>query len=108
MKILLDENIPRHVKFQFPSQYIVMSSQDMGWEGKKNGELLALLIAEGFEIFKTLDKNLQYQQNLSKFNVTIFLLSAPDNTKKTFEQLALKLIEVLNHGTYHKFEIITY
>jgi predicted nuclease of predicted toxin-antitoxin system len=39
MKILLDENIPTKVKFDFGEGYEIFTVRDMNWLGKKNGEL---------------------------------------------------------------------
>ena len=67
----------------------------MGWRGKKNGELLVLMIKNGFEAFITIDRNLQYQQNLSKLNLTIFVLNAQDNRISSLEPLIPK-----NQGSF--------
>lgn len=53
MKILLDENIPVKVRFDFGEGYEVRPVRDMGWLGKKNGELLGLAAFNGFDIFIT-------------------------------------------------------
>ncbi len=50
-----------------------------GWAGKKNGELIQLLVADGFEVFLTVDQNLQYQQNLRAANVGVIVLVATTN-----------------------------
>ena len=42
MNILLDENLPKQLKADFGSDYDVKTVRDMGWLGKKNGELLGL------------------------------------------------------------------
>ncbi len=55
----------------------------MGWLGKKNGELLGLMVLNGFDFFITLDKNLKHQQNLPKFDMTIFILLASNNKHQT-------------------------
>ena len=65
----------------------------MDWLGKKNGELLCLLIENKFEIFVTVDKNLQYQQNLARLPLTIFVLRALDNRLQTLQQLIPLIFE---------------
>ena len=50
----------------------------MGWSGVKNGDLLALAAAE-FDAFVTVDKSLQYQQNLSTLPIAVVLLDAHSN-----------------------------
>ena len=44
MKILLDENIPKMLKQHFGKPYRVFTVQEMSWDGKKNGELLGLMM----------------------------------------------------------------
>jgi len=43
MKILLDESLPRKLRNDFPGGHEVLTVRDMGWLGKKNGELLKLM-----------------------------------------------------------------
>lgn len=50
----------------------------MGWSGIKNGELLRLS-ASDFDVFITVDKNLQYQQNLSALPIAVVVLHAQSN-----------------------------
>ena len=56
MKVLLDENIPEELKADL-SAHEVYSIREMGWKGKKNGELIQNLVKERFEILLTADKN---------------------------------------------------
>ena len=72
MKILLDESLPRKLKYDFGEEHEVITVRDKDWLGKKNGELLKLMISEEFEIFITVDRNLPYQQNLERFPLCIF------------------------------------
>ena len=44
MKLLLDENLPKRLKQDFLDHEIYIL-RDKGWKGKKNGELLALMIS---------------------------------------------------------------
>lgn len=74
MKILFDESLPRKLKADFGPGYEVKTVRDMDWLGKKNGELLGLIIFNGFDFFLTIDKNLKYQQNLHKFDITYFFV----------------------------------
>ena len=39
MKILLDESLPRKLRNDFNEEHEVLTVRDMGWLGKKNGEL---------------------------------------------------------------------
>jgi len=55
MKILLDESLPRKLRNNFGLEHEVFTVLDKGWLGKKNGELLKLMIEDKFELFVTVD-----------------------------------------------------
>ena len=57
----------------------VRTTQEQGWAGKRNGELLKLALAAGFEILVTGDKNLEFQQNLRISGLVLVVLVAPSN-----------------------------
>ncbi|MDZ7967468.1 MAG: hypothetical protein RM368_21360 [Nostoc sp. DedSLP03] len=78
MLILLDECVPRPLKREL-TDYEVRTVVEMGWSGKKNGELLQLMIQESFTILLTTDQNLQYQQNLQQAGVAVVVLVASSN-----------------------------
>ncbi len=61
MKLLLDENLPKKLKLDF-REYEIYTIREKGWNGKSNGELLRVMLEEGFEVLLTFDKNLQHQQ----------------------------------------------
>lgn len=79
MKILVDECAPKDLKFALAAKGHDSSTvQEIGLSGKKNGELLSL--AEGrFDVLLTLDKNIQFQQNLSGRKIAVLLLGAKSN-----------------------------
>jgi len=106
MKILLDENIPAKVKFDFGPGYEVHSVRDMGWLGKKNGELMGLMTFNGFNFFITVDKNLAKQQNISRFDIKIVLLIAKNNKHQTLQLLIPKVKELLQSGKCKNFNEI--
>ena len=78
MRILLDECIPRKLKKAFLS-YECHSVPDAGWAGKKNGELLALAEESGYDVFITLDRGIEYQQNLQRRRIAVILLRTESN-----------------------------
>lgn len=90
MKLLLDENLPKKLKEGFPN-HETYTVRDMGWNGKTNGELLALMIQGGFDVFLTFDRNLQYQQNFKKYSIPVFVLSSKDNTYLNLKFLIPKI-----------------
>ena len=72
MKILLDESVPRLIKTRL-TELSINTVQEMGWTGKKNGELLALA-AKHFDVFITADKQLRFQQDLSNLQLSVIVL----------------------------------
>ncbi|CAN5240357.1 hypothetical protein BH23BAC1_BH23BAC1_40240 [soil metagenome] len=60
MRILLDKNLPKRLKKDF-SDYEIYTIREKAWNGKKNGELMSLLVAAEFQILMTFDKNLPFQ-----------------------------------------------
>lgn len=54
----------------------VRTIREMGWAGKKNGELLALMVGAGFAVLLTVDQNLRYQQNLAASGVAVVVMVA--------------------------------
>jgi hypothetical protein len=95
MKLLLDENLPKRLKLDFP-EHEVYTVRDKEWNGIKNGELLKLMIEDSFEALLTFDKNLQYQQNFSKYTLTVFVLTATINTYAELTKLTPKVKEYLD------------
>tara|TARA_R110002020_G_scaffold1998_2_gene9189 strand:+ start:64777 stop:64920 length:144 start_codon:yes stop_codon:yes gene_type:complete len=40
MRLLLDENLPRKLKYRFSEAHEILTVPEMGWSGIKNGDLL--------------------------------------------------------------------
>jgi hypothetical protein len=59
------------------------TTPEMGWAGNRNGELLRLAERQ-FDVFLTVDRKLQHQQNLSAFKIAVIVLVARSNA---FERL---------------------
>jgi len=94
MKVLLDECLPKRLKRELPG-HDVSRVQDMGWAGIKNGALLTLIQASGFEAFVTIDGNLEFQQNLRAITFAVIVLDAPDNTIDTLRPLMAEVMKAL-------------
>lgn len=107
MKILLDENMPAKVKYDFGENFEIHTVKDMGWLGMKNGELLNLATINGFDIFLTLDKNLKYQQSINKFDLKFIVLLSVNNKHQTLQPYIEKVKDLLNSGNIPKLSEIT-
>lgn len=109
MKILLDENIPKRLRFRIqgrPGITQVSTIKEMGWNGKTNGELLRLLTENGFDVLITLDKGLYQQQNLTKFSITVVLLRVKTNKYEDIQPILQKLYSSLAERPSGKLVII--
>ena len=65
MKILLDECVTKKLK-RYLSDFEVRTVVEMGWSGYRNGKLLNTAVLEHFDIVLSIDKNMVYQQNMTK------------------------------------------
>lgn len=74
-KILIDENLPRRLEIDFTDDdYNAIAISTQGWTGKKDKEMLELMVENKFDILLTADKSLQYEQNLDKYNIQILVV----------------------------------
>jgi len=85
MRVLLDECLPRKLKYSLDG-HEATTVQERGWSGKKNGELLRLM-NDSVDVFLTSDQNLRYQQDLSIIRYRIIVLVARDNRLSTLQPL---------------------
>jgi hypothetical protein len=102
MLVLLDECLPKRLANKIVG-HEVRTVADMGWSGKKNGELLSLAAASAFHVFLTGDQNLRYQQNLVSIDVGVIVLCAGSNRLDDLNALVPSLLLVL--GTIKKGEL---
>ena len=63
MKVLLDECVPRKLKPHL-SNHVCRTVSEAGLSGRKNGILLRLAEAEGYDALVTIDRGMEAQQNL--------------------------------------------
>ena len=78
MRVLLDECVPRRLRRELPG-HDVRTVPEMGWSGKKNGELLQLMAGQNLEVLLTVDQTIRYQQNLQAAGVAAVVLVAVSN-----------------------------
>ncbi len=93
--MLLDECVPRPLKHELPG-HDVSTVVDMGWSSKRNEELLTLMVGAGFRGFVTVDKNLQFQQNIQASGIAVVVLLARTNRLKELRPLAPALLQALD------------
>lgn len=77
MRVLLDECLPRRLRHELAG-HEVYTVPEMGWAGIDNGELLRLA-APQFDVFLTVDKSLEHQQNIGAVDIGVITLRARRN-----------------------------
>lgn len=94
MNLLLDEQLPRQLG-PLLGGHEVATVQQMGWDGKQNGELLALARSR-FDAFVTLDRNLEYQQSITDEDVPILVVIVRKNRLDYLEPLVPEILRALD------------
>ena len=95
MKILLDECVPRKIKFLFAAEGIFCEKvRDAGWSGKENGELLSLA-EQQYQILVTIDKNIKHQQNLAGRDISILIIRTVSNDYEDIRHFIPAAVEAL-------------
>lgn len=84
MRVLLDEMLDRRLKRWLPEGVEAVTVRERGWDSKKNGELLTLAEKE-FDVLLTTDRGIPHQQNLSRFDLTVVVLTAKSNRLSDLE-----------------------
>jgi hypothetical protein len=77
MRVLIDECIPRKFKTHLVG-HECRTVPEAGFAGKQNGELLELARSQ-FDVLVTLDKGIQYQQNLTERSMAVLILGVKSN-----------------------------
>jgi hypothetical protein len=103
-RVLLDENVPHKLRLSL-ARYQVMTVDYCGWSGLKNGELLSAAEREGFGVFLTGDRGLEYQQNLTNRKIAIVWLST-NNWPILKEHVArvVAAVDGANTGTFTRVD----
>jgi hypothetical protein len=68
---------------------------DERWAGQRNGVLIEVMLARGFRILVTVDRNLQFQQNISASGVAVIVLHARSNRLSELQPMIPALREAL-------------
>jgi predicted nuclease of predicted toxin-antitoxin system len=95
MRILLDEDLPRKLGNALVGHEVTTVPR-AGWSGIKNGKLLALA-ATKFDVFLTMDGNLEFQQNLTTLPVAVLVVEAISNRIEHLESKVPAILKELNH-----------
>lgn len=102
MKILLDECVTKKLK-QHLTEFEVKTVVEMNWSGLKNGRLMGVAIAEKFDVLLTIDKNIEHQQNMGKYEIAVVVLDVEKSKIEFLLELLPKFKEQV--GEYEKGKV---
>ena len=78
MKILLDECVTKRIR-PYLQKHEVFTVTEKGWNGLFNGKLMTKCVEDGIDILLTIDKNILFQQNISKYNLCVVIFDSIDS-----------------------------
>src|SRR6516165_1934884 len=105
MRILFDQGTPVQIGRSL-SAHSVRTAREQGWSTLANGELLRVAEEAGFDLFLTTDKNLCYQQNLSKIAIVVLGNGLWPLVRPMLAQVAAA-VDAAQPGSYTEVEIPT-
>ncbi len=91
--MLLDECVDRRLAESI-SGHDVKTVPEVGWAGIKNGELLSRA-QQAFDARVTVDRNLPFQQDLSRLSLAVVVLRARSNRLTDLQALIPQLLMAL-------------
>lgn len=103
MRLLLDENFPADFA-KLLLGHEVATVHSLGWSGIKNGELLRRAHAV-CEVFVTLDRNLEFQQNIKALPFGVVVVRSISNRMAHLVPLIDSILEAagrVSPGTVEK------
>ncbi len=100
IRILLDNNVSRRLCPLLRPHQAVHTSE-LGWAGLSNGDLIRAAEEHGFHMLITGDRNIRYQQNLTRVRCSIIEISSqhwPTIRENVAELIAA--IDAIQPGAY--------
>lgn len=94
MRILLDENFPADFA-KLIVGHDVVTVHSLGWSGIKNGELLRRA-STVCDVFVTLDRNLEFQQNIKAISFGVVVVRSFSNRMVDLTQHVDSILDAAN------------
>jgi len=95
LRILFDHNVDQRFRRYLPPHEI-RTTGEMRWHQLSNGILLQSASAAGFAAMICIDKNIEYQQNLTTIPLPTIILDTPTSALKSLIPLAPALLKLLD------------
>jgi hypothetical protein len=99
LRALLDEQVPVELAGlveEAGPHHVVRTVADEGWKGLQNGALLQRLRDAGFGALVTVDRRMEYQQNIPRSGIGMIVLHARRARIQELAPLAPAIAEALD------------
>lgn len=105
MRILFDQATPVPLR-PYLVGHTVRTAAEEGWDRLRNGDLLSVAEAAGFDLLLTTDRNMQYQQNLAGHKIAVVILSRQQWPQlQPHVQLVIDALSAARPGSFTEVEI---
>jgi len=105
MLVLFDQATPVPIR-RFLVDHTVRTAFEQRWDTLKNGELLTVAEAAGFEVFVTTDRNLRHQQNLAGRKIAVILINVQQwPALQQHVALVVAAVNAATPGSYYEVDI---
>jgi hypothetical protein len=105
MQILFDQATPVPIR-PYLSGHTVRTAAQQGWDKLRNGDLLTVAEADGFDLLLTTDKNMRYQQNLALRKIAVVVLGMQQWPQlRPHIQRVVEAVNAATLGSYVEIEI---
>jgi len=104
VRVLLDESVP----VDFARNLTGLDAQTvigLGWAGLQNGALLRAAAGQ-FQVLVTMDRNLQFQQNLAAHTIGVVLIRAHSNRIDDLRPLVPQILDAVAGTEPGKIRIV--
>jgi predicted nuclease of predicted toxin-antitoxin system len=101
LKLLLDHNIPAQLK-DLLTAHVTSTAREMGWDRLRNGDLLTMAEAAGFDAMLTADQSIYYQQNNRHRKISLIVVDT--NHRQTLERNVEPIVAALERSSTGSFE----
>jgi len=86
MRLLLDECVPRPLLRDLKG-FDATHVTDAGWSGRRNGALIQLMVGAKFDTLLTVDRGIEFQQNVVASGIGVVVVLTPANRLKELRAL---------------------
>ncbi|QHV97108.1 DUF5615 family PIN-like protein [Spirosoma endbachense] len=95
MRLLLDENVPKKLKQDLVAFHDVFTVREMRRDGNEDEDVLQFLVNFNMDALITCDKNLRFQQNLTKYSTPVLVLDTYTNAYPVLKAIIPALLATL-------------